>query len=253
MAELRLHLGVHKTGTTFLQRWLDRSQFIAGTRWVNEIEARQELTPNTAPPAWLDGDEDVVLSDENLLSFFQNFRNFSRPTERLSCLALENTSIFLGLRNYADFFASRWVQHVKRNRYRPFPITEPLSRRWPDLLRELAEMFPNSPITVWDYAHYAGNEGNIAQLISGNRIAEFGVRPHPTINQRLSESAILALSKLRNPPQGDAFRAFFAKHKITPSNPRFEPWTAELRTPFDAAYQQDWAEIAKYAVIWTPS
>ena len=253
MPELRLHLGLRKTGTTFLQRWLDVSKFAPNTNWINEKAARKQIRIRAPLPTWLESDDTVIVSDENLLSHCDNRQSFSHPTDRLSCLIPDQPALFIGLRNYADFFTSSWVQLIKRQKYRPFFPNEPLTRRWPDLLRDLTVMFPNSPITVWNYADFRGNEAQIAQLITGNRVAELGPRPRDKMNQRLSTSAIDTLSKLEQPPKDAAYHKFFAAHPITASNPKFDPWTPETRAPLDDAFVKDWDEIAKYGTIWRPT
>jgi len=201
----------------------------------------------------LESDDTVIVSDENLLSHCESMVSFSHPTDRLSCLIPDQPALFIGLRSYADFFTSSWVQSIKRHKFRPFYPNEPLTRRWLDLLRELAQLFPDCPITVWDYADFENNEAQVAQLITNNRVVEFGQRPPRETNQRLSDSAIAALASFEQPPKSPALHKFLAAHPITTSNPKFDPWTPETRAPLDDAFVKDWDEIAKYGTIWRPT
>ncbi|MEX0968876.1 MAG: hypothetical protein WD046_00370 [Paracoccaceae bacterium] len=254
MEAFHVHLGLRKTGTTYLQRWLDRSTLAPGTIWVNERKSRETLLPEMPLPDYLATDATVVISDENLLRGFRNGSVFSRPTRQLLRLRPFTPSLFICLRNYADHFTSSWVETLKRQSFRPFDPGERPDRRWPDVLREIAKAFPDSPVTVWDYADMRGNEAAIAQLITGNHVREFGPPPKPQINQRMSVNAVAHLAALAQPPEkGKAFREFLSAHPVSESNPRFETFTAETRKPFDAAYKEDWDDIAKYATIWRPN
>lgn len=254
MEAFHVHLGLRKTGTTYLQRWLDRSEFEPGTVWINEWAARETLYLDKPLPDYLKGAAPVVLSDENLLGKFISGREFAQPMPRLHALRPDNPALFICLRSYADHFTSSWVEAIKRRHYWPFdPGTAP-TRRWGDVLRDITAIFPNSPITVWDYADMRGAEAEIAQLITGNRVREFGPPPNAQINQRLSVSAVEYLASAPQPPaKGKPFREFLATHPVSESNPRFEAFTAETRKPFDDAYAEDWDEVAKYATIWRPS
>ncbi|UPH70565.1 hypothetical protein LGT41_0012295 [Abyssibius alkaniclasticus] len=254
MEAFHLHIGVRKSGTTYLQRWLDRSTFAPNTRWVNERDVRATLTVTKEAPDYLHGDAAVVMSDENLLGGFKNGEKFARPSADLRILAPFAPRIFLCLRNYADYFTSSWTEAIKRQSFWAFDPGVKPTRRWGDVLREIAARLPNSPVTVWDYADFRGNEDAVAQLVSGNRIVEFGARPPRHINKRLSVSAVAQLALLAEPPsKGGPFKAFFESNRVSEANPRFEAFTAETRKPFDEAYAEDWDEVAKFATIWRPS
>ena len=61
---------------------------------------------------------------------------------------------YIGLTNYADFFAREHQDLLLKNRWRPMGRKDradmaKMVRRWPDVISELHSNFPNSEITVW--------------------------------------------------------------------------------------------------------
>lgn len=182
-----LHLGAHKTATTFAQRVLWRSrdrlaeEGIAYLRlndfreqvtrriWRNdprspdeiaEAQAKARAYIASATPA---GAQRLILSDENLLGTPREIVSaralYPKAAARLEAIAevIAPDIIYLGLRNAADFGRSIYVEDLF---YKESSYVSPAEFRegwlaqdhaWDPLITTIAEQFPESRIVLWDF------------------------------------------------------------------------------------------------------
>lgn len=211
-----LHVGAHKTATTYLQARLAKSvnplrqmqvgyvdlqqfreaQALAGG--LRRAEPRYALLRHRALRRELSrlierqiyfGATRVVLSDENILGnlgeLFGDHDFYPRAGARVRVLvdALSNwdVEIAVSTRCYASFLVSVWSHIVMRDGFRPF---DPRcagallggDRGWVDVLSDIRRAVPNAKICHWAYEDLAGNEHDVLQALIGE-VAPSAVEP----------------------------------------------------------------------------
>lgn len=253
MAELRLHLGVHKTGTTYLQRWLDRSEFQPDTIWINEVQSRKFFGNNAPLTDWHAQATNFVISDENLMGIVPNdLKLYPKIFPRLQHFQTAAPKIFLCVRRYSDYFASSWVEKIKRNPYFPFPETIDLAGRgWVQVIEMLQQYFHKSEMTIWTYDDFAGNEHQIAKLIAGNGLKRLGHQPPHPINIRLSVDAVAAIRQRKDSRPATPAK-YYQLYPRSATNPAFDPWQDSSRAALDDQFETDWAIIKSRFNTWAP-
>lgn len=201
MPALHLHLGAHKTGSTFLQKsFLANLESLdsAGVAYAPLAEVRTEVTPAILRRhAWRTGGGDarsqcreflasalkdrrlLLLSDENLLGSPYRFSKrkvmypkASRNIKALADLVGGNTdiTIYLAVRDYASWLESAYLQLLKRKQLIPFAdFVRPIrleSLSWLALLRRLSAAVPRADLVVWRYESFLEDNLFLASRLS---------------------------------------------------------------------------------------
>lgn len=268
-----LWLGLHKTGTTFLQKSLDLSQGAlqtAGICWIPLDEFREQWTrpllqqPRDAAsparenldPALAPGLRHRLIFDENIIGLVQNSVTAKglypmagqRALRIVRHLGLERPQLVLGLRSFAGFLPSLYCEALKATPFQPFraflrwPI-EAMS--WLPLIRQLLAAFPGSDLLLYRAEELRGHEALLLAHLTGLRPADFALLNAP---ERLGQSheAILRLHEMaeRRPVTQDDMRRMTQLFPRGPDRGGFMPWDVAERTLLDAVYARDIAHLS---------
>lgn len=290
-----VHGGVHKTATSHLQSILQRNAARlrkGGVHYIHHRETRKHFTypcqlngyeklgldfRTKIPDAALAAQarafferigagpaERIILSDENMPGHCgQCVRsgNLYQRRDTLIPIFARNIpypvrEVHLGLRNYADFFASAYVEYLRSARGWEVLGEARMKRAvldrmpgWPDLVAVVREAFPSARLIVWRHEDFAALSARIIGNLCGPGIpAEMLARPartrgrpsasHRAVRELLSEVARLG---------GEAALARRAeiqkRYPRGPDWPGYDPWTAQERAHLIRLYERDIAAI----------
>ncbi|NVO29138.1 hypothetical protein HJ526_17070 [Donghicola sp. C2-DW-16] len=233
---IRLHVGVHKTATTYLQHYLllnrsalakeglaywpmedIRGQFqSAWDQCVLERYSRRErlislIRRNRIFPkmrAWFELDRDILLSEENLLGECCDFFDgeiYPNAAARLACLARalpnnKSVEIWLCLRSYPDFLASVYGE---ASRFNQVPLPEAFAERhvnpegaWPKLIDDIRIALPAAKLHIWDYEDFRSIEPRIIEGMTGVSASLLQSLQQSNIRPSASDRAIRACAAL---------------------------------------------------------
>ena len=298
-AHISLHLGAHKTASTHLQHTLKANSALlqeAGVKFRGPSDLREvgesllnrlASSPNSSRAKTTEVERQVaslfggarrlVLSDENLLGPLWREKNgqfvpplYPRSDSQLEklipCLGDGPLSLFLAIRNPADFIASAYTQALLGGRIDSF---EDFSRelvltkiRWFNVVRRLSLIPEVTEIYVWRYEDYPANIIRVMRKMVGwklgLKVEPISKRVHPGLSAKAVEQ-VLAYDSASKDRFGLCQMARSARNEfpITDANPRFSPWDAASIKLADSAYSTDCAEIAKLAKVrmihpWRP-
>ncbi|MEL7282632.1 MAG: glycosyltransferase family 2 protein [Pseudomonadota bacterium] len=293
-----LHGGFHKTATTFLQRLLEDNDAWLGSQSVYVVP-HLKLRKHITFPSQLDAyrklkiwrrtrfSEDelqefqdaffkdplkarparMILSDENLPGLpahcvttgklYQHRRAFFEAFARRMPLPI--TDAFFAVRNYADFFASSYVEYLRAATPTTsgFMDTPEMMRRnvfgslpnWSRVFDDFEAAFPGVRIHVWRFEDFRALTPQILQAFCGEGVDVSKFKPPKERNARPSASAravgeLVLTSELEGAgamaeraksvqdmyPQGDDYE-------------RYDPWTAQERAHLTALYDRDWQAL----------
>lgn len=280
-----LHLGVHKTGTTFTQtvfRINERKLNSAGIAYRDLAYTRKNLTPflvGLSRRKWAVPPEKcrerilseihcpeftsarrVVISDENLLGFVSDilrkngYRSLVRRLTPIQAVLGGDVRVFLTVRNYADFISSMYCELIATKPYFSFEqirdgkFVSELS--WLKVYRDLARVFGKENVVIFEYQTLFSNLGESLSFLAGGDI-EFDY-PRKEIRSSPSAKAIHCIrteseTKSSLPPRKIVENAV-RKFPRNAGNPAFDPWTPEERAMLDERYRKDLEQIP----CWRP-
>ncbi|MEM9813980.1 MAG: hypothetical protein AAF913_15070 [Pseudomonadota bacterium] len=282
-SELRLHGGVHKTGTTHIQYTMRANKALLREEGIAFLDPR-ELRPVTsqffrsADPHF--SAEDVarlkprlarilqwgqapvtILSQENMIGVLPHFATHGTlyPTAHgvLACLAkllpAPVTSVHLCLRDFASFLPSAYVEVL---RARPFMTFETFTAKadlaslsWQPLIGAFQTVFPGARIEVWSYRAFTADNAAMIDALLGRPLSG-RLAPRGTDRVRIgaSERVVVEMAQIAT-SEGtaaarDAMKALEKRYPIGPERPKFNPWSVEERLALDARYAEDLDTIA---------
>ena len=209
--EISLHIGAHRSATTTMQQFLDRNRPTlrqSGVEiWTPErtrnglfsglVERPEDITEQIERRGLRSsgliaielellaraGRRQVLISDENMIGSTRNnlrqVRLYPLADERLMrfrpAFGHRLRRIGLSIRSYDTFWASSLAFGIGQGFRMPRTgdldhyITQP--RRWRDLIRDVAAVFPGVDIVVWPFERFAGQpETQLAILTDGLRL-----------------------------------------------------------------------------------
>lgn len=294
-----LHGGFHKTATTYLQKLLEGNHAWLGKQSVfvvhhqklrkhitfpSQLEAYRLLKLSrrtTFSEVELQGFSDaffaeplalkparMILSDENIPGLpahcvtsgelYEYRRTFFQCFARRIPLPVRDA--FFAVRDYADFFASAYVEYLRSATPSTSGrmITPEAMRRnvltkmpsWQKVLADFAEVFPDTRIHVWRFEDFRALSPRVLQLFCGEGVdvgrlkEKKDAMTRPTASARAVEELVL-ISELEG-AGAMAERVKAVQNSYPPNNVangRFDPWTAEERAHLGALYDKDWDRI----------
>lgn len=264
-----LWLGVHKTGTTFLQKSLDLSQAelqAAGVHYMELSEFRRLFTrpllhpdhPDApaAPVKLRPGQSQNLVFDENILALVQHalgkaglYPDAARRARLVADhLGLKAPRLVLGLRKFSTFLPSLYCEALKSTpfrRFHAFCATPVEKMSWDNLVGRLAREFPQSEILVYTAEALRGHEKGLLSLVTGLPAEAFTLQPG-TERQGFSHKAVRGLhdlQKIRAVTREDV-QAYTRHFPRGPEAPAFDPWKPEERVELDRLYAADLARLA---------
>jgi hypothetical protein len=202
--KINVHLGVHKTATTFIQSQLhdNRTQLTdAGIAFCGIWHVRKTFTSAFDVMSWIDpmarplirtrlgrrlarvlpdtsGVETFILSDENLLGLISaNHRlgslypNARRRVALLDALlAGHQVHYFLSIRRYPDYLTSSWLQLASRGKAPAFENYlsrfSPAGRGWAEVVADVARACGPDRLTVWTYDWFSDDPSRAFELLA---------------------------------------------------------------------------------------
>lgn len=262
---IALHLGVHKTGSTYLQAALQscapalaeagvgvvpfetlRAEFTARAWARPDRDAARNSENRQAAAAWLRGvlagrPARLVLSDENLLGtpdeIVATGRLYPRLEARLGPMAEmlrgERVELYLGLRHPAEFSRSVFCENLRAPQ-REFTPAEAFRERWlagdtswQPVVARIRALFPDAPVVLWNFKTFREDPDRVIAAVAGvERLPDYEVAPWDR-RQGLSQAATETLLEIG---ARDGARAMAAQsHEIAKAHPLAESnWLYEL-------------------------
>ncbi|MCZ4353352.1 hypothetical protein O4H61_12560 [Roseovarius aestuarii] len=290
-----VHGGVHKTATSHIQSILQRNagrMRKSGVYYVHHRDTRKEYTF----PTQLNGYEKLGLnyktkiSDEKLAkmakSFFQGIG--AGPGERI-VLSDENmpghsghcvrsgllygrrktlipifaqnipypvTEVHIAVRNYADFFASTFIEFL-RSASGENVIKEAQMKRavlsnlpsWTGFIDLVLSCFPDAHMTIWRHEDFRALSNTVIGNLCGPAIdpstlvAPKRGRGRPSASHRAVQELLIEIER----HGGDAALARRVEiqeaYPRGPEYPGYDPWSESERAHLTRTYEKDVAEI----------
>lgn len=205
--KISLHLGAHKTASTFIQDGFEKNLTelrAAGVDFIPTGTLRRTFTQplnammqrpaeerdamRASAAAFLtdalaaSGCGRMILSDENLLGVPAHLVMAGRmydpePTKMATLaevLAPHEVEIFIGTRQMAQFGRSVFCEAIRARSMPAFVPAEAFKAnwmasnpRWGDLINTLRQWFPTQRVTIWDMADFKGNPLRVMNAIAG--------------------------------------------------------------------------------------
>lgn len=292
---LVLHGGFHKTATSHIQSMLARNAKMlerAGVHYVHHRDTRKRMTVpvqcnvyNKLGMDWdpkisdaelhemtgtflaeleATGAQRIILSDENMAGhcghcvkrgvlyrwrrkLIEGFaQQFPRGVDE----------VHLGVRNYADFFASAYVEYLRSVTGQWF-VDERMMRRqvienmpsWHNILKSVVTLFPGAKVYVWRYEDFRRIDMQILANLCGPEIDVSKLKAPKDKNKRPTASgrAVTELLQLIHKDGADfALSQRVALQEQFPRGPDFgsyDPWLPNERSHLTRTYERDMDEI----------
>jgi len=222
--QIVLHLGVHKTASTYLQAVLEASRDglrAEGIGYVTLKEMRSGITARVRRPGLLgmrlamtarrllEGHKDcrrLILSDENISGGSRELIDglfYSAAGKRAESLAKalgsDDVRIMVATRSYDSFVASCYCEHLQH-----FPFLTPSEYLaafdiacldWSILIADLCRRFGQEHVTVWRFEDFNDVEDEVLSAMAGD-VAIDWVKPSRPLRQSLPQKAVDALIAL---------------------------------------------------------
>jgi len=225
-----VHLGVHKTATTFIQSQLANNRPALAKKGFGMAgiwAVRRRFTNLFDRLAWFDpvwrfltrpmlrrrldrlvaetaGAHTFLLSDENLAGtisanyFFGRLYPWCGMRAKIlaGVLSGHDTHYFLCIRRYPDYLVSSWLQLASRGKPPPFEKYvekfAPDGRGWADVVADLARAVGRERITVWTYDWFAEDPHRVFALLAPG--TDFEVKEHELKREILPSLTIKGLN-----------------------------------------------------------
>jgi hypothetical protein len=285
--KIAIHLGAHKTATTYLQiafeairnsgsgdylglltpkgcrsmAGLSFHTFGRSSEEIDDIVSRSRQCLHD----WLcselrRGASRLLISEEQILGSSRlNITSellYPGLVDRLLCIPETwqccDLSLFLAVRNYADFFASSYATTVKRGLRLEFSVESRfrlsrLPRRWTHVVSDVLSCFPSATLHLWRYEDFASVRDRLMWLATGwsDCIVWQELRPMKSLSHEEMELVLssrrgnLTLRKMR----GKAARRYPEPHH------RYDPWDPQLRMELDELYREDCNQLSRVSNI----
>lgn len=223
---IMIHLGAHKTATTYIQGILKKNVSALleqGILYIPLDEMRRkgltkaiiELSRSSRKNGTLIGLRQeildgfdmkllekchtVVISEENLSAgpwdFLQGL-GYASLGSKLESLRNElgpNLHLFFCIRDYPSFLASIYVEILRHHPYCSFGeflsgLYEEAPNLWSDVYRQLTELFGSDSVTFWDFEDTVLHAQPVLSMLTG-ATGKFAIDPSP-VRESLSQRAI---------------------------------------------------------------
>lgn len=188
---LNIHLGPHKTATTYLQSVMKNSEWLPGYRYFDIFESRREVLSQVRdcaegelPACMSDSSLNYVYSDENLIGGPQGPLNmYPQAASSLKWSKGHKPNLFFALRPYHEIYVSSWLESLRFSPF--FKFREgPAERGYVQVLEEIDSYVEPGTFTLWMYSDFRDHPEEIINMISGGGIKTFG--EHDSGSERLS-------------------------------------------------------------------
>jgi len=226
VSQISIHLGAHKTATTFIQRNLyenkkelldlgvlpfstKETRMFSGADFFYDFlrtplhedhDFLQKPIPGefNVTPLEVSGYSHILISEENVLgSPIRNLKAgklYPGAADRLSPLSHiidgRETTIYFSIRSYDSFFSSCATTVLRRGHCLDWHAAarklELLPKRWPELIEEILHSIPQARLVVWRYEDFSNRMEEVFKILTGTEIS---VRIKDPVFQTLSKKA----------------------------------------------------------------
>ena len=222
--QIVLHIGVHKTASTYLQAVLEASRNrlrAEGIGYVTLEEMRSGITARVRRPGLFGsrlksiarrlvkqhaGCRRLIISDENLSGGSRELIKgtfCSAAGERTSgfaeALGIHDVSIMVATRSYDSFVSSCYCEHLRH-----FSFVTPAAYvaaidihrlDWAMLIADLCRRFGQERVTVWRFEDFREVEDDVLSAMTGGAAVHW-IKPAGSVRPSFSQKAIDALTAL---------------------------------------------------------
>jgi hypothetical protein len=288
--KIHLHVGVHKTATTFIQGRLKgnlsklnragigfmpvlafRNTYVKNLMKIDPTKFRledhmDEFFPRGVPEKV----RGIIISDENLLGLCGAMLNsgkiYAGVRMRLAhlrkLLAGHEVTLFCAVRRYDTFLASAYCEGLRTNvRYITF---EDFSSRvnwkaisWLTMLQKFENGLKPDDVRYWRYEQFRPNAEMVLQeLAFGHKLDQVDVDAGKVTYPSLSQAAVDALESVSERlGRGVASRLVRAISAALPKSegyPDFDPWGPQEKKRLGRRYDDDCRQIAAEKWLLAP-
>jgi hypothetical protein len=283
---IHLHIGAHKTATTFIQQAFQQNRSALNKAGIGYMPLRvvrekftgsyDELSPSARIDDYLgdcfEGDvpagiTGLILSDEN---FFGTTRQ-SIPSGILYPLAAERAralrqllaghevTVFLCIRSYDDFIASLYGEALRWGSFLRFEVFRRRldfeSFRWSNYYGRSVRLLHPANFKLWRYEDFRPNSERIIRSIAFDTDVPLNIE-HSDVNPSLSHNAILHLHDLARTltaeEVADRVREVHQLIPKTAGNGAFDPWSDKERSQLRQTYDLDCSTVPDHWWLLKP-
>lgn len=274
MPRMIMHIGAHKTATSYMQKKLALNVELLNRRNIHYDPLdifRKEFTPLlnenvTRESEWireLRGTAramNILVSEENIMGvpgdIVREGHYYIRARERLvrACQLLGNDTpeIFLSLREYSGFTVSMYSEYIRHREFLKFAdylkIYEASAFSWIRVIDDIFAAVPGARLSVWDFGDFRRIEKQVFQAMLGFDPDIFH-NPEGPVRESFSEVAVRAFEALSG-----ALTHAEMKKLINPiarnlpkgaDYPAFDPHHQETKDRMKAQFKADLSTISE--------
>ena len=264
---MALHLGAHKTATTYMQDAMDLSREelrASGIGYVPLMDLRPRVTERLgfgrlglhgAVNRLLSeyrGCKRLIISDENIIGglkpsakwgFYPKHRK--RLAKLLGKLGRQDFKIYFATRSYDEFISAMYCEYI---RHGAFVEAEAYLRNlgeafsWAKIVETFVTLIGAENVNLWRYEDFSAAQHEIfATLVDAP--ADLVQKPAGRVRESLSVAAVQTLASLepsRDPDEARArARAAAAAHPKGPGNPAFSAFSLAMSQTLRARYESE--------------
>lgn len=274
MPRMILHIGAHKTATSYMQKKLALNVDLLRRRNIHYDPLdtiRKEFTPilndRTAQDSeWLielrttSKSMNVLVSEENIMGVpgdivrEGHYYVWAQSRLKRTCklLRTETPEVFLALREYSGFTVSMYSEYIRHRQFMKFSdyleIYEKSAFSWTRVIDDIFTAIPGARLSVWDFGNFRKIEKQVFQAMLGFD-PDILQSPEGPVRESFSEVAVRAFEALSG-----ALSHAEMKKLINPiarnlpkgdQHPAFDPHAPETKERMRAQYKSDLATIAE--------
>ena len=288
-AAVHLHVGAHKTATSYIQAQLQNNRDALETCDVAFVPTREFRRWRVKTVRECRGDADalsahfvafaaqyaiaagtLLLSDENVIGTCEQVAEhgslYPGVLRKLDHVAMMlrgyDVRLFISLRTYDEFYAAALCEAARGGRFISFTDFSrrlDAGRRWPAVLHDIAQLFPASQLSVWPYELFRKRPLLIMEKLVGQTLAERFHLADETIRPSPSRQAMAILEHVGYwAPKligRRAVRWAEAIAGLAPAPRPYSPWQEATRDRLRAFYVSDLEAIrsdGRYEVLPEP-
>ena len=288
-AAVHLHVGAHKTATSYIQAQLHNNRDALETCDVAFVPTREFRRWRVKTVRECRGNADalsarfgalaaqhaiaagtLLLSDENVIGTCEQIAEqgslYPGVLRKLDHVAMMlrgyEVRLFISLRTYDEFYAAALCEAARGGHFvsfTDFSMRLDAVRRCPAVLHDIAQLFPASQLSVWPYEMIRQRPPLIMEKLVGQTLPERFHLADETIRPSPSHQAMAILEHV-----GDwapkligrrAVRWAEAVAGLAPAPRPYSPWPEETRNHLRALYVSDLEAIrsdSRYEVLPDP-
>jgi hypothetical protein len=279
MPRILLHIGAHKTATSYMQEKLALNVDLLARRGFHydPLETfRKGFSPLLSEETTRENDYvrflhgkaktmSLLISEENIMGLPgdlpREHKYYIRLRQRLArtaeLLHTATPEIFLSLREYAGFSVSMYSEYIRHQKFLPFSeykaIFDASNFSWLSVIEEIYSAVPGAKLTLWDFADFRRIEKDVFQTMLGFDPDIFQ-NPEGPVRESFSEVAVRAFEALSGALKHEEMKKLIypiSRHLPKGKQyPAFDPMDPDVKAGLKARYKTDLDAIAaKYPAI----